>query len=625
MKSSWKIWFSVVLAYTALVLVATYPTLLELGLDTLGEPGVDKQNHLWDFWWWYQAARDPARSFLFTDLLYYPPGVSLWHANSGFSLFFFGLIPQALGFNMEATYDLVVLGSLLITCLGGYVLGVQLFRDRGVGFFCGVLAGFNPLVILNIQNALVEFANLGWALLFVAALHQLVEGATIRRSVLAVFWFIMAATWSWYMGLLLVIFTGIYVPITLGIKGFTGDRRRLLLLGATGAAIGLFLYPFYLKIGVGSVEQRISKVERQMTAGMAGRRTGIVDRARFLAQEGRQLKITDGLCINAFEVKLITSLDPVAAVTAYRDTDSHRMAPFFPLRWAVPLLLAGVGLATRRRRWSVAALAVVGASALLALGPCLVFNDEIVWSSCSFMPFSLLDGVMPGISRVQFPQRLIFVGIFALILLAGGGLRALLEVKSMGRGPKLGLLAACTLIVLASGMTTVNFPILRGKLSVPDFYHVAAKAPRGQAILEVPITRSRGVTRATAASLFTFYQTVHGQPIYNGPIPEYLSPNRYPDDMENNALIQRIKELEAGPPFPPESADDQGRLSKGFGVLIRHGFKHILVHTALLEPEVAAAIKALLVKHGGVPRRDESVADDPLEVFTMPSHGQGRP
>ena len=612
-------------AYIALILLATYPTVLELGIDTLGEPGVDKQNHLWDFWWWYQAARDPARSYFFTDLLFYPPGVSLWHANSGFLIFFFGLIPQALGLNVEAAYDLVILGSLLITCLGGYVLGVSMFRDRRVGFFCGVLAAFNPLVLLNINVALVEFVNLGWGLLFVAALHQLTTRASLRQATLALVWFILAATWSWYMGLLLVLFAALFVPLALGLKGALAHRRRLLTLGGLALAMGLFLLPFYLKIGVGRVEDRISKVERQMVAGMAGRRTGVVDRSRFLQGEGRKLQVSDHLCMEAFEVKLITSLDPAAALVAHANIDSQRMAPFFPLRWAVPLLLAGVLLVRRRRRWGLACAAVLLASGLLALGPCLVFNNTILWGTCSYMPFSLLDDVLPGLNRVQFPQRLLFVGVFALVMLAGGGLRTLLEARGVGRGPRMGMLLACSLLVLHSGLTTATFPILRGKLEVPDFYRRAAAAPRGQAILEVPLTRGQGVRQGTAQSRFTFYQTIHGQPIYNGPIPEYLSPNVYPPDMAANALLLRIKALEEGPPFPPLPADGEAKLGQGVETLVRHNFTHVVVHEDALDHAVYEAVTALLRRYAGPPGRDESGPEDPLDVFSLPTGGRAAP
>ena len=577
--------------YMVLVLAATYPTILELGLDTLGEPGLDKQNHLWDFWWWYQAARDPARSFFFTDLLFYPPGVSLWHANSGFTLFFFGLIPQALGFNMEATYDLVVLASLLITCAGGYVLGVKLFGDRGVGFVCGVLAAFNPLVIHNINLALIEFVNLGFALLFVAALHCLVARASWRDAILTVIWFMLAASWAWYMGLLLVIFTGIYVPVTLGIRGALQHRSRSLMVAGTLLAMGLFLLPFYLKIGVGSVEQRTARVEDQLVQAMAGERTRVVDKAEFLAPLAARLKIKDQLCVQAFEVKMITSIDPVTAATSIDISENQGMAPFFPLRWAVPLLMATLALVSRPSRWIMACWAIAIFSLLMSLGPCLVSNGQIIWDSCGFMPFSLLDGVVPGLHRVQFPQRLLFLGVFALVMLMGQGLQGLLKGRGVGRGRRVGLLLTCTALILYSGLTAGVFPISRGELKVPDFYKQEAKLSRGRAIVEVPLSRGRGVSRPTAASLFTFYQTVHGQPIYNGPIPEYLSSNAYPADIENNALLRRIMLLEEGPPFPPPRAGSRGKVSQGMDTLIRHGFKHILVHDDALTPETASAIK----------------------------------
>lgn len=623
MKPSWKAGLAVTGAYLVLVLAVTLPSILELGQGTLGEPGLDKQNHLWDFWWWWTAARDPSRSFFFTDLLYYPSGTSLWQANSGFLLFFFGLIPQALGFNLEATYDLVVMASLLFSCIGGHVLGARLFQHRGVGFFCGVATAFNPLVFHNINLALVEFVNLGFAMLFLTALHSLTTQASRRAALLAVLWFILAATWSWYMGLLLVLLAAIHVPLTLGLRGAMGDRRRLLLLAATALAMGLFLLPFHQKIGVGSVEGRIMQVEHQVVEGMSGRRSLLKDEARFLAPEAARLNIRDKLCVGAMEVKLITSIDPVTSLVSSGAANGNRMAAFFPLNWAVLILLAGVGLLLRWRRWSLGCVGVIVFSVLLSLGPCLVLNNKIYWGSCSVMPFSLLDEIVPGMSRIQFPQRLAFLGIFALVMLAGSGLRALLDRSRPDQRRRWVLILSCAALLLLSNLNMAGLPLQRGEILAPEIYQQEARAPRGRALVEVPLSLGAGVTRASSSSLFTFYQTIHGQPIYTGPIPEYLLSNVSPPDMVNNALLQRIRVLEAGPPFPPLKPGDEGAISQGMDALLSRRFRHILVHTEALTPQTAQAINGLLSQVVGLPRTDESNTDDPLNIFTLPVTEEG--
>ena len=612
LKSHWKAGLILTAVYGGLVIVVTYPQVLDLSQRTLGEQGVDKLNHLWDIWWWGQAASNPERSFFFTDLLYYPPGVSLWPANSGFTKYFLGLIPLSLGLGPEGTYNLLIMVSMLLSCLGGHFIGTRLFHRRGVGIFLGVAAAFNPLVLFHVNVSLPEFINLGWALLYCAALRQLTDKPTPRAALAALIWFAVTATWCWYLGFLMLLFSALYVPLTRGGRGLLSlSRRELLVLVGFVAAVGLFMGYFSQKMGVGGVEDRMAAVSEQMVRGMEGGRTPVLDQAMFLGAEAERLKIKDRACLQGLEAKLIFSLDPWSTLTAW-DKD-HRMALFYPPRWGVLLILALAGLIWRPRRWSLACVGIIAASTALALGPCLVLGDEIRWGSCAWMPYTLAGHIVAGIGRIQFPLRFLFPAVVALLLLAGGGLSAVLERRGGGPWRRVLFLLLCVALTMGGGLSLTGFPLPGGRLDAPIFYRRLAQEPGDIGLVEVPLSRDIGVRRPISPSLFTYYQTVHGKRLLRGPLPEYLSHNVYTPDMARNPLLARIRRLEG------RKLDQAGveNLRAGLDTLRRHGYLYFVVHPDAMTRDTAGAITSLLTRLIGEPGKDGSLPEDPLLIFKI--------
>ena len=616
LKSPWKATLLVILAYAGLVLAVTYPQILELGQRTLGEPGVDKQNHLWDIWWFFRAAGDPDRTFFFSDWLYYPPGVSLWAANSGFTKYFLGLIPLSLGLSVPATYNLLVMFSMVVSGVGGHLVGVRLFERHEVGLFMGVTAAFNPLVIYHLGVSLPEFINLGWAMLFVAALYRLGAEPSPRVAAQALLWFVLTATWCWYMGLMLVLFSAVYLPLVMGPRRVLKlQRRQALVFIVWILAVGLFMGYFSLKMGVGGVEDRMAAVDQGMMVGMGDRVTPVQDKELFLKQEAARLGVNDLPCLQALESKLAAALDPWSALTA--SSTRHRMALFFPMRWGAPLLLALAGILLVRRRWVLACAGILLVSTLLALGPCLVMGDQIRWGSCAMMPFSLAAELVGGIRRIQFPLRLLFPAVLALILLAGGGLNALLERLGPGPWRRAVLVLSATVFTLGGGLSTVDFDLIGEQLDVPAFYSNLAREGGDFAVAEIPISRGPGVKSATIHSFFTFYQTIHGKRIMGGPMPEYLAPGVHARGLAGNALLARILEMEWGATEQPSQAELRGALAAGLTSLKGHGYRYIVVHPRTMDSVVAEAIITLLQRLAGPPLKDLSLEDDPLHLFYL--------
>jgi hypothetical protein len=75
-RSPWVTHGLVIVGYIALTLAATFPVAFRPSSGAMGKPVVDVFCHQWDIWWAWWSLFEGRGSFLFTDYLHYPPGVS---------------------------------------------------------------------------------------------------------------------------------------------------------------------------------------------------------------------------------------------------------------------------------------------------------------------------------------------------------------------------------------------------------------------------------------------------------------------------------------------------------------------------------------------------------------------
>jgi hypothetical protein len=114
------------LAYTLLTLGMTYPLARHFFTAIPGD-GFDGWQNLWNLWWMRQALLVEHRSPYFTDLLYYPTGVSLlFHTLNPFN----GLIslPLQLAAGLYVAYNSVVVFSFAVGGLGAFLLARYTLR-----------------------------------------------------------------------------------------------------------------------------------------------------------------------------------------------------------------------------------------------------------------------------------------------------------------------------------------------------------------------------------------------------------------------------------------------------------------------------------------------------------------
>ena len=620
LRPSWRSTGLALAAYLVLLLLWCLPLLGQLTEASIGWNEADKQMHYWDLWWAHKGLSEPGSSFFFSDFIYAPPGASLWRSNAGFLLFLVATAPGALlgPIDLDLTYNYIALLCLFISCVGGYLLGVRLFKDPWVAFFTGLVTAYNPFTLFHLGIGLFEVANLGWAMLYIGALERLLDRRDLRSAFWAALWYMVAAAWCWYVGYVLVLLSALFFVLRVNPISLLNRERRLLIpLGLFGALVGAFLLLVSSQMGLSTMTGDIQQVEDRMVRAMAGQQTAVPQRGgKMLTEVSARIGLPDRGAVESLEVKLMSSVDSASSLNPLErrvDLSSISLE-----RWLLPLLLAALAVFTRRDRVALfwATLAAVGA--ILSLGPCLVLNSVVIWDSCGWTPYALLARVVPGLSRVHFPQRLLLLSVLGVVVLSGYGLATLRRRHGHRPWGRRAILAGALLLAPLGSMSLQGYPPPAVKPVAPDVYNQLAALPGDFGVLEVPFLSGARIRGYYRPSRFAYYQTVHGKRRMFGSIPDHLVPAGRPAAVADNALVNRLlllMRVEPGPGRAPAPSSEA--LRRGVNELASVGTRFILIHRDDLLPGAVEEIMSLMVELLGEPRLDRSLDGDHLWVFKL--------
>ncbi|MDQ3929940.1 MAG: hypothetical protein M3328_12450, partial [Chloroflexota bacterium] len=232
--------------YAVLTIALTWPVAAKLFTEVPG--GGDAWQHIWNLWWVKQALLVEHTNPYHTNLLYYPEGVSLYFHTLVLTAGLVGIPLQLFGFNLIATYNLVLLSTFVLAGYGMYLLCMYLTRHAWASFVGGIVFAFSPYHLAHMSGHM-NLASLQWLPFYVLALLKSFEsGAIWNRQVRALsdeqassglnshaksalIWSIAAgallalnAYTDWLYLIFLVLFTGLFAAWKLLVPS---ERRRL--------------------------------------------------------------------------------------------------------------------------------------------------------------------------------------------------------------------------------------------------------------------------------------------------------------------------------------------------------------------------------------------------------------
>jgi len=241
----------VALFFSLLSLVATYPLVGHL-FDAI--PGLpwDNFNWLFDVWWFKEAIFVRGTSPLFHPDIFYPTGYAFGTSDAVWANKLLAL-PILLWGGDVLAYNLIVLGSFVLSGLGAYLLVYLLTRRKGPALLAGAIFAMSPFRTAAVAAGWLPTFPTQWLAFSLVALELTLRRRRLRHGLLAGIFLALHALTSWYYTFLAAIF----VPLYLLLRCRRAPRKLLQAVWrplALGAAVtGVLVAPaFWITLRAGS-------------------------------------------------------------------------------------------------------------------------------------------------------------------------------------------------------------------------------------------------------------------------------------------------------------------------------------------------------------------------------------
>lgn len=458
------------IGYLGAAAVLFWPLPIRLATHMAGDPFGDPLLNAWILGWGADRLAHGLAGWWDAPIFFPAPGTLAWSEHLLGVVFFVAPVYWLTG-SIVLTYNVALLGSVVLAGLGGYLLARELTGDPVAAWVGGLLFACLPYRIAQITHLQVLMA--GWMPLALLALHRYFgTGSRGALAGFAVAYLLTALSNGYYLFFLAP-------PVALVSAWHLHDRwrrrqpvgRPLAGLAVASLAVAAALTP------VAAAYVRVQQAQGfvRSRAEMAMYSATVADYARVSPHSRRW---GGALAIGEPERQLFPGVALVA--------------------------LAAIGLAAGwRRPWVRLYAGVAVVALLLSLGP----EPDLGVTRLRSGPFDWLR-LVPGVSGLRVPARFAMIVGLALAMLAAAGLHHLTGPRR--RRLAAGLAVAISAIALVEGRPAVPVVATTRALSLSDeAYRWLAAQPAG-AVLELPAGEPRETVRYLAGTL------VHRHPLVNG-------------------------------------------------------------------------------------------------------------
>jgi hypothetical protein len=485
----------VLIAYTGLTLIYTYPAVLHLDTHIIAGPW-DGLMFLWTTWWGPHALFVLKTDPLFTYHLFSPLGLSLVF-NAPCLLPSLISAPLQTLFGLVPAYNIMVMSTFVFSGLGTYLLTNEIVPDRRAAFISGVVFAFGHMRVSEIL-----FLNLiqsHFLVLFSWSLLCMYKRLTYRWAIVAGIFATCLLYASYNLFLLAAIFGVlflIFVPVGAFSERISADKLKLVaVLLAMVIVLGLPIF-----------------------VSMLGE---IVENGFYLSSPPSREQYHEMVPFWRWVVR--------APLTFRLDGIYHHIRHASYLGWGA-MMLALVSFSHWKRDgvikfWTGITIVFMA----IALGPYTNFGKDLVLDTNMTglnipLPFKFIREV-PVLREISEAHRWGIVGWIGMSVLAGYGFYVLLKYienqwKRLRYVGVTTMLIATTIIFL--DFAQLPFPIIT---RLPDISETKpalqkiASDTRDCSVLEVPAGR-------IGDPHFSYYETIHGKPVYMDGQAARVSPDR---------------------------------------------------------------------------------------------------
>jgi hypothetical protein len=634
--------FEVVLAYTAITIVMSWPLVTRLGAEIAWDLG-DPVFNCWVMMWTggqllaTLGGHFNALHEFWNGNIFHPSPLTIAYSEHLTPQMLQALPIFATTGNIVLGYNLVFLSTFVLSGFAAYLLVRDLTGQRLAAFFAGLAFAFAPYRLS--QTSHLQVLSTYWMPLALFALRRYFTTRRPRALVGAGAALALQNLSCGYYLLFFSPFAAAYCLYEMAHRRLLGDVRHWIALGLTAAAVALVTWPFlspYLDlrrsgdVGVRSYEEAVQFSADTWAFGTAPEYSRVWgERLRaFPKGEGDGFP---GVAILGFAVVgLVWGFRRAAGTTSGAESKPAKppiwrtalvvlvgglvVIDLVALMWLIargsipilvegrpwrdadPLVTALIGLlALLLVVWPAARRFVRGApdsafgfyaaaalvAALLALGPRMMSAGRSIGTGLFYWLFTFV----PGFDGVRVPARYLMLVVLFLAVLAGLGAAALI-ISRRRLGVALAAIASVLLLVEAwPGPTPTNVRLVTKGLELAPRHLANARtlSPLYQLIRDEPgrvVLAEFPFGEPAYEILATYYAGFHRRPLVNG--YSGFFPENY---LRRLTFLERI-------PFDLDAATK---------ALVSSGATHVIVHEAAFLDGRGHEISDWLVAIGAKP------------------------
>jgi hypothetical protein len=470
----------ILLLYSSLTVVFTYPLAFRIGSALPGLPP-DTLVYFWNLEWVRRSIFNLGVSPFFTYDMYYPSGISLYLQPLILGSDVLAL-PLQFAFGTLNAYMITMLAMFVLSGYAGYLLALELVRNRAAAFFAGFVLTFSPYHLSHLLYSHFDLMPLQWLPLFALALKKLFDRPSPKHFLLALIFLFWASITDWYYALYALIFFGIYTLYRLIRARTWRPLREGILLGVTSLALlSPLLLPMLNESAAYPVSFRGVEESDKFSADLLG----------FVIPSSHHP--VWGAAVAPLAERLLGGPAERTLFLGYTTLGLVLLAVYF-----------------RRGRelffWLITGLVFI----IMALGPVLHIAGQSDLGPNGMrisLPYALLFQI-PIVSSVFAVARSISrfgaMVTLACALVAAFGLKELM-LRLPSRAAAGAGLIACTLV----GVEFLVVPTTTTPAQAPQAIHTIAADPQDFATLDVPADFKTGAEAM-------YFWTIDGKPTMNG-------------------------------------------------------------------------------------------------------------
>ncbi len=520
------------LVYSVLSVIMTWPLAAQLGTHFPGQD-TDTWSHVWTFWWVKKAIADGLNPF-FTNLLYFPQGVSLTAHNIAWFHISLWLPLQAI-FGGIAAYNLIFIATFSLNALAMYLLVVEWTDSPPAALVGGLIFGFWPDVVSQASRPnLIAIFWLPLALLF---LKRTMDRGRIMDAVLMAFFVAMIGITRWQLLIMAMPILGLFVVYQITVDHSLLTQRTATRLGLAGLLGLVLMAPLGAPVIVGQLTRDDSEeIFDELSSSRAS------DLMPYVVPNSNLSVLGQVVSRLPERLRFTTSRIGFIGYTA--------------------LVLATIGAVTNwrlARFWVLLAAFIV----LMALGTQLIVAGQAFPQVP--MPYRLVDEWF--IFRVlRNPQRFnVFLGL-PVGMLAAIGTASLLNRSAFRQ-------RAAVVVGMAGLLILIEYAVVPFRTMppiVPEWYQRLAAEPGNFGVLGLPLEPTN------ADKWYMMYQITHGKPLVEGHV------SRRPRDayafLDSTPFLSHLRAKNV---MDAELVDVSRQLRK----LAEAGIPYLILHKGFAEPE----------------------------------------